>query len=58
MRRQNGKEGGVATSWEGELPRYTPPNKIMEMEVEALLAWMVAIQGRTSSIVPLKSGGN
>jgi hypothetical protein len=38
MKRQNGKEGkGLAASWEGEFPRYTRPNKVVEMEVEALL---------------------
>lgn len=38
MRRKNGKEGeGHAMSWEGEFPRYTSPNKVVEMEVEALL---------------------
>jgi hypothetical protein len=36
------RRGGGATSWEGEFPKYTPPNKVVDMEVEALLAWMVA----------------
>jgi hypothetical protein len=37
MRKQNGKEGrGLAASWEGEFLKYTPPNKILEMQVEML----------------------
>jgi len=39
MNRRNdvrNREGRWAiTSWEGELPRYTPPNNIMEMEADA-----------------------
>jgi len=39
MNRQNGvrkREGAWATtSWEGELPRYTPLDNIMEMEADA-----------------------
>jgi hypothetical protein len=58
MRKQNGKEGaGLAALWEGEFPRYTPPNKVVEMEVEALLASDGATQGRTSNDIPLKGGG-
>jgi hypothetical protein len=50
------RRGGV-TSWKRELARCTPLNKIVEMEVEELLAWMVAAQGRTSGATPFKGGG-
>jgi len=33
---RKGEGGWATTSWEGELPRYTPPDNIMEMEVDAL----------------------
>jgi len=35
-REGGGVGGGATTSWEGELPRYAPPNNIMEMEADAL----------------------
>jgi len=37
MKRQNGvrSKGWAITSWEGEFPKYVPPNNIMEMEADA-----------------------
>jgi hypothetical protein len=36
---------------------YTPPNKVVEMKVEVLLASDGVAQGRTSNVAPLKGGG-
>lgn len=59
MKKQNGKEGrGPIASWEDEFARYTPPNKVVEMEVEALLANDGTVQKKTSNSAPFQGGGN
>ncbi len=43
MKRQNGKEEGVATSWEDELPRYTPHTRKWKWRWRYYLLVMAAI---------------
>jgi hypothetical protein len=43
MRRQNGKEEGIVTSWEYELPRYTPHTRKWKWRWRWYLPVMVAI---------------
>jgi hypothetical protein len=57
MRRQNGKEEGATASWEDKLSRYTPQNKVVEVEAEAFfLLVMIVVPRGASSISPIKSG--
>jgi hypothetical protein len=56
MRKQNGKEDGVVTSWEDELPRYTPHTRKWKWSWRRYLLMMVATLGGTLGATLFKGG--
>ncbi len=56
FRRQNGKEEGVATSWEDELPRYTPHTRKWKWRWRCYLLVMVATPRGILGVALLKGG--